>query len=63
MKWFDDAKGYGFIALDDGEKDLFVHFSAIVGTGRKSLVDGQQVEFEVEEGARGPQAANVSVIG
>jgi CspA family cold shock protein len=59
VKWFNDAKGYGFIATDEG-KDLFVHFSAIVMDGRKTLREGQQVEFEVEEGPRGPQAANVT---
>jgi CspA family cold shock protein len=62
VKWFNDAKGYGFIATDEG-KDLFVHFSAIVMDGRKTLREGQQVQFEVEEGPRGPQAANVTSAG
>ncbi len=60
VKWFNDAKGYGFIATEDG-KDIFVHYSAIVMDGRKSLQEGQQVEFEIDEGPKGPQAANVSV--
>lgn len=63
VKWFSDSKGYGFIACGDG-KDLFVHYSAINGSdGRKSLYEGQQVEFEIEEGPKGPQAANVSIVG
>ncbi len=58
VKWFNAEKGYGFITGEDG-KDLFVHFSAIQGEGFKSLDEGQEVEFEVVEGSRGPQAANV----
>ena len=58
VKWFNAEKGYGFIEGQDG-KDVFVHFSAIVQDGFKSLEDGQEVEFDVVEGARGPQAANV----
>lgn len=61
VKWFDSAKGFGFITSDDGS-DVFVHFSAILSEGFKSLEEGQNVSFEVVEGARGPQAANVSVI-
>ena len=58
VKWFNAEKGYGFIEGDDG-KDVFVHFSAIQSDGFKTLEEGQAVEFEVVEGARGPQAANV----
>ena len=58
VKWFNAEKGYGFIEGQDG-KDVFVHFSAIVQDGLKSLEEGQEVEFDVVEGARGPQAANV----
>lgn len=61
VKWFNAEKGYGFISTDEGE-DVFVHFSAIQGEGFKSLEEGQKVEFEVVEGARGPQASNVSKI-
>jgi CspA family cold shock protein len=60
VKWFNDAKGYGFIATEEG-KDLFVHYSAIAMDGRKTLREGQQVEFEIADGPKGPQAANVSV--
>ena len=58
VKWFSDAKGYGFIEME-GHKDLFVHFSAIQRDGYKSLAEGQEVSFEIEEGAKGPQAAQV----
>ena len=58
VKWFNAEKGFGFIEVE-GEDDVFVHFSAIEGEGFKSLDEGQQVEFEVVEGDRGPQAANV----
>lgn len=61
VKWFNDEKGFGFIQ-QEGQKDVFVHFSAIVGSGRKTLLEGQQVEFNITEGQKGPQAANVSVI-
>ena len=60
VKWFNDAKGYGFIATEEGN-DIFVHYSAITMEGRKTLREGQQVEFEISEGPKGPQAANVSV--
>lgn len=60
VKWFNESKGYGFIARDDGGDDVFVHFSAIQGDGFKTLVEGQKVTFEVEEGQKGPQARNVS---
>ena len=58
VKWFSAEKGYGFISRDDGD-DVFVHYSAIAGDGFKSLEQGQRVEFEVTEGRKGPQAANV----
>jgi len=58
VKWFNDAKGYGFIAQDNGE-DVFVHFSAIQDEGFKSLKVNQEVEFEVTSGPKGPQATNV----
>ncbi|MBI2980931.1 MAG: cold shock domain-containing protein [Deltaproteobacteria bacterium] len=58
VKWFNDSKGYGFIEQEGGQ-DLFVHYSAIQGDGYKSLREGQEVTFEVIEGARGPQATNV----
>ena len=58
VKWFNSEKGFGFIEVE-GENDVFVHFSAIQGEGFKTLDEGQKVEFEVEEGNRGPQATNV----
>ena len=58
VKWFNDAKGYGFITTDDG-KDVFVHYSEIQGEGFKTLEQGQSVTFEITESDRGPQAANV----
>lgn len=61
VKWFDATKGFGFITGDD-EEDVFVHYSAIEGEGFKSLDEGDQVEFEVVEGEKGPQATNVSKI-
>jgi CspA family cold shock protein len=59
VKWFNDAKGFGFLEQDDGGDDVFVHFSAIQSEGFKALVEGQKVEFEVEDGQKGPQARNV----
>jgi CspA family cold shock protein len=59
VKWFNDAKGYGFITPSDGGKDLFVHFSAIQGSGFKSLKEGDKVQFDVGQGAKGPSATNV----
>lgn len=60
VKWFNDAKGYGFIELDDGSGDVFVHFSAVQGEGFKSLKEGQEVMLEVVKGPKGLQAANVT---
>lgn len=62
VKWFSNQKGYGFISQDNG-KDVFVHFSGIVSEGYKSLKEGQEVEFEITEGAKGDQAANVRITG
>ena len=59
VKWFNDSKGFGFISQDDGGKDVFVHFSSISGDGFKSLAEGQKVTYEVQDGPKGPQAANV----
>ena len=61
VKWFSEAKGYGFIATDDG-KDIFVHYSAIQGEGRRNLSEGQDVQFEVVDGPKGPQASEVAVV-
>ena len=58
VKWFNDAKGFGFISREGGP-DVFVHFSAIQGSGFKTLAEGDSVEFEIEQGQKGPQAANV----
>ncbi len=62
VKWFNDAKGYGFITPDEGGKDIFVHFSAIVSDGFKTLTEGAKVEFEASEGQKGPEARNVQVV-
>ena len=61
VKWFDSKKGYGFITCEDG-KEVFVHFSGIVKEGFKSLTEGQVVEFEIGQGAKGEQAMNVTVV-
>lgn len=62
VKWFNDEKGYGFISREGGP-DVFVHFRAINGSGRRSLAEGQKVTFEVTQGQKGPQAENVTIIG
>ncbi len=62
VKWFNDAKGFGFIEQENG-KDVFVHYSAIGGEGYKSLAEGQEVEFDLTDGAKGPQAQNVVKVG
>ncbi|WP_115719040.1 transcription antiterminator/RNA stability regulator CspE [Gallaecimonas mangrovi] len=62
VKWFNEEKGYGFITPENGGADVFVHFRAIQGTGFKVLKEGQKVTFNVEQGQKGPQAANVVVV-
>jgi len=62
VKWFNDAKGYGFITPSDGSKDVFVHFSAVAGDGFRSLSEGANVQFETEDGPKGPQAKTVSLV-
>lgn len=59
VKWFNESKGFGFISPEDGSKDVFVHFSAIASSGFRTLAEGQQVTYDVENGPKGPQAANV----
>ena len=61
VKWFDEAKGFGFITPAEGTKDVFVHFSAIASEGYRTLSEGQEVTYDVEQGPKGPQAANVQV--
>src|SRR5437660_3705560 len=62
VKWFSDDKGYGFITPDDSGKDLFVHHTAVVGNGFKSLAEGAKVSFDTEQGPKGPAAANVQTL-
>ena len=62
VKWFNETKGYGFIAPDEGSKDLFVHHSGIAGDGFKTLAEGARVTFEQRQGTKGPEATDVSVI-
>ncbi|HEY0037026.1 MAG TPA: cold-shock protein [Longimicrobium sp.] len=62
VKWFNDAKGFGFITPQDGAKDCFVHYSAIQGSGFKTLVEGDQVEYDLVNGEKGPAAANVVAV-
>ena len=62
VKWFNNAKGFGFIGREDGNPDVFVHYSAINSDGYKTLQEGDQVEFEIVEGQKGPQAGNVTRV-
>jgi CspA family cold shock protein len=62
VKWFNDSKGFGFITPEDGSKDCFVHFSAIQGSGFRTLAEGAKVEFDVVQGQKGPAAENISVV-
>ena len=62
VKWFNSDKGYGFIAPDDGSADVFAHFSAIQGSGHRNLEEAQKVEFDTEQGPKGPQATNIRAL-
>jgi len=62
VKWFNDSKGYGFIQADGSERDVFVHYTAVQGDGFKTLSEGQRVQFELNDGPKGPQASNVSKL-
>ncbi|MZI94464.1 cold-shock protein [Vibrio sp. CAIM 722] len=62
VKWFNETKGFGFITPDNGGSELFVHFNSIVSEGFKTLAEGQKVSFDVEQGKKGPQAANVTAL-
>ncbi|HEX6038521.1 cold-shock protein [Longimicrobium sp.] len=63
VKWFNDAKGFGFITPENGDKDCFVHYSSISGSGFRTLVEGERVEYDLEDGAKGPAARNVAKVG
>ena len=63
VKWFNESKGFGFIAPDDGGEDLFAHFKEVQGTGFKTLAENQRVQFEVTQGQKGPQASNIRNLG
>ncbi len=63
VKWFDDAKGFGFITVEDGQQDCFVHHTAIEGSGFKSLTEGEAVEFDMVQGQKGPAAENLVKLG
>lgn len=63
VKWFNNAKGWGFVIPEEGDEDIFVHFSAIQGTGYKTLTAGQQINFDIENGERGLHASNVIALG
>ncbi|RQW64674.1 transcription antiterminator/RNA stability regulator CspE [Vibrio viridaestus] len=62
VKWFNETKGFGFITPDNGSADLFVHFNSIVSEGFKTLLEGQKVSFTVEQGKKGPNATNITII-
>jgi CspA family cold shock protein len=63
VKWFNESKGFGFISPDNGEKDCFVHYSSISGSGFRSLAEGDAVEFDMVQGQKGPAAENVTKVG
>ena len=62
VTWFNESKGFGFITQDEGGADVFVHFSAIQGNGFKTLAEGQKVSYDIQQGPKGPQAANVNKV-
>ncbi|MFD9425377.1 MULTISPECIES: cold-shock protein [unclassified Streptomyces] len=63
VKWFNDAKGFGFISPDDGTQDVFVHYSSIIGVGYRTLNEGERVEYQLRQGPKGPEAINVLRLG